>query len=623
MLKCQAFLVLFFQLIILSIADQQNETYTAAVIEFNPHKFYTQPEFAFYLNIEQYARLTSYLMQSASKKPDLLVFPETGLQGDNDPFPLRIPRAEDHVVACHNDKYPLGLKTLSCIALDAHVYLVVNLAEADFNSTSNKTKIYSTTIAFNRGGELIAKYRKYNALDKGVDSPNDVDYSFFLTDFGVTFGILAGEDLLFKEPGITLARSYKIKHFVHPSKWYSELPFLTANQVQWAWSHAMNSVLISAGYNDPEKANGGSGIYKGLQGPLEYSLTEKSESFALIAEIPKDTYTIPFQIDLIRLKTVPTVKKYRLDAVANQPSMRSEMSLENIEERLRSIHENANKKVQPPPEVLEVLRDDVERYSTLLIKPTVLGTEANLTSNSTKLEGVAVLNKTLCQDGFCCSFTVMMTTTYTRKDAFLMDSNYVRGDNFGNYRYRLAVFNGRRKFGSGSNTKQAAFQICGIIPCMNDSVTSCALRTDNLNDGATVRRNYTPFPMTLNGVTFVKTGTKFNSIVMRADVSGNDTSVFPNILLGPNTNENFGLLLDSKSFLFTKKEMMEKQGNKDVQKLSVKLSVTDEISNLASASIFARVYSLDNGKSSANRASFISIKTTLIGFLCLLLSKYL
>lgn len=58
--------------------------------------------------------------------------------------------------------------------------------------------------------------------------------------------------------------------------------------MQSGWAYARNSILLSAGYNDPEMGYSGSGIYYGRVGPLEYAQPEASKSYALIAKVPKN-----------------------------------------------------------------------------------------------------------------------------------------------------------------------------------------------------------------------------------------------------------------------------------------------------------------------------------------------
>ena len=52
------------------------------------------------------------------------------------------------------------------------------------------------------------------------------DMTTFKTDFNVTFGVCICFDLLFDEPVINLV-DQGVKHFVYPTMWFSEIPYLT------------------------------------------------------------------------------------------------------------------------------------------------------------------------------------------------------------------------------------------------------------------------------------------------------------------------------------------------------------------------------------------------------------
>lgn len=63
-------------------------------------------------------------------------------------------------------------------------------------------------------------------MEHGVQKPQKPDLTTFETDFNVTFGVFICFDLMFEEPAITLA-SNGVAHFVYPTMWYSEIPYLT------------------------------------------------------------------------------------------------------------------------------------------------------------------------------------------------------------------------------------------------------------------------------------------------------------------------------------------------------------------------------------------------------------
>lgn len=61
-----------------------------------------------------------------------------------------------------------------------------------------------------------------------VHKPSKPDIVTFKTDFNVTFGVFICFDMLFSEPATSLL-NMGIKHFVYPTFWISELPYLTGN----------------------------------------------------------------------------------------------------------------------------------------------------------------------------------------------------------------------------------------------------------------------------------------------------------------------------------------------------------------------------------------------------------
>jgi pantetheine hydrolase len=109
----------------------------------------------------------------------------------------------------------------------------------------------------------------------------------FETDFGVTFGHFICFDILFKSPALDLIDK-NVTHFLYPSMWFSETPFLTSIQTQQSFAQRNNIVLLSAGTNSPLSANTGSGIFVGAHGAVDKIISWKNETRMLIAEVPKD-----------------------------------------------------------------------------------------------------------------------------------------------------------------------------------------------------------------------------------------------------------------------------------------------------------------------------------------------
>lgn len=134
---------------------------------------------------------------------------------------------------------------------------------------------------------FIFSYRKVNLYDEeGARSPFTDDQVTFDTDFGEKFGIFTCFDILFRSPALDLVRK-NVKNFIFPSMWFSELPFLTANQVQQSWAIANEVNLLAAGANRPDQGISGSGIYSGTIGALTSLMSEIKTTRILTATVPK------------------------------------------------------------------------------------------------------------------------------------------------------------------------------------------------------------------------------------------------------------------------------------------------------------------------------------------------
>lgn len=72
------------------------------------------------------------------------------------------------------------------------------------------------------------RYRKIHLYGEGtLGQPQAKELVYFDTDFGVRFGLLTCFDIIFEDPGVVLAKEYNITHFIFPTAWFSEMPFLT------------------------------------------------------------------------------------------------------------------------------------------------------------------------------------------------------------------------------------------------------------------------------------------------------------------------------------------------------------------------------------------------------------
>lgn len=121
---------------------------------------------------------------------------------------------------------------------------------------------------------FINRYRKFNVFNQTeIRAPISPEPVSFETDFNVRFGLLTSMDIFFENPARLLLEQ-GIRNFILPSMWSAELPFLTANQMQLAWSYANNVNLLASGVSDPSRGNTGSGIYSGSIGALTTVMSE-------------------------------------------------------------------------------------------------------------------------------------------------------------------------------------------------------------------------------------------------------------------------------------------------------------------------------------------------------------
>lgn len=169
------------------------------------------PEQLLESNLQRYLEI----MKNASATLDTIVFPEATL---NDiPTGVLIPEANKNIVPCSDQTYAEGnlVKLISCSANTYSRYVVENIVtkvkSPDAEMITNKDKrrcsdrpngfsYYNTNVVFNRKGEVIARYRKFNLFYEDIDKPSKPELVTFDTDFGVRFGTFICFDLIFRWP---------------------------------------------------------------------------------------------------------------------------------------------------------------------------------------------------------------------------------------------------------------------------------------------------------------------------------------------------------------------------------------------------------------------------------------
>lgn len=221
---------------------------------------------------------------------DIIVFPESTLNSIQ--AAIELPEPSELISPCNDDKWDLALRNISCSAIRARKYVVINLTEAKKTTVDNIEKIlyYNANVVFDRNGRIISRYRKFNLFgEAGISVTPVADVSSFTTDFNVTFGHFICFDLLFKTPTMQLLADEMVTDIVYPTMWFSELPFLTATQAQAMWTVKQRVNFLAAGAGNPSYGSTGTGIYS-KQGAIKTVMSGNPLRKVLVAEVPKKQF---------------------------------------------------------------------------------------------------------------------------------------------------------------------------------------------------------------------------------------------------------------------------------------------------------------------------------------------
>ncbi|KAL4711853.1 hypothetical protein ACJJTC_006022 [Scirpophaga incertulas] len=291
--------ILIFSLCLICCSEQRSspgsDSYVAAVLEYQFTRNTTQ-------NLQNYIQ---YIQEAAEQDTDILVFPEMTLtRGEKINVPIHGLLKMFPVPALHPDLFDTILVELSGAARHNNIYVVVNLQEVmDCSKATeeycpeNKTYIFNTNVVFDRTGAIIDRYRKINLFGEYTrNAALKPELGLFETDFGVTFGHFICFDLMFQVPATQVIQKHNLTDIIFSTMWFSEMPFLTAIQIQEAYAYAMNVNFLAAGadnvnvtskspgpiYDDPEASK--LHLNKDLRLPSEISrlLTPGHQEFVLI-----------------------------------------------------------------------------------------------------------------------------------------------------------------------------------------------------------------------------------------------------------------------------------------------------------------------------------------------------
>ncbi|EDV92303.1 vanin-like protein 1 [Drosophila grimshawi] len=238
---------------------------------------------------------------------DIIVFPEATLNGlDTLSF---VPAVEEQVTPCLSDPnasyYAPFLVAISCAARTARKYIVINISEQQLcSATPEDTRpcapsgynVFNTNVVFDRSGLVVSRYRKVHLYGEPRNTTFVPESISFETDFNVTFGHFVCFDILFYVPAHQMAVEQGITDFIFPSMWFSQLPFLTAVQVQQAWAYSNDVNLLASGASHPEYGSSGTGVYHGRAGTITSMMkTGEGERRLYVARVPKYAKAEPMQ----------------------------------------------------------------------------------------------------------------------------------------------------------------------------------------------------------------------------------------------------------------------------------------------------------------------------------------
>ncbi|XP_073829633.1 vanin-like protein 2 isoform X2 [Musca autumnalis] len=402
---------------------KNNEFYTAGVVEFRPTLSGMSSADLLAEHLKAYLEI---ITSPEAEDIDIMVFPEGSL---NNAFQLTyVPSEKQNVIPCSSNasEYAEFLIKLSCAARDVHKYLVINLSEKEDCPSpaedprpcaTNGLNVYNTNVVFDREGRVISRYRKVNIYVENKNTTLEPEYAMFDTDFGVRFGHFICFDMLFYTPAQELVNRFGIKDFIFTSLFYSELPFLTATQLQHGWAWGNNVNLLAAGASYPKSGTTGTGIYAGSEGALVTVMVTSGEGERKLykAQVPKK----------------------------GMHDFSSTTEKEKVEQPILHLLQEEKKPNHSTGRHLDGIR--------LLKDPQIQNFDSLL------LEAGKHIRKKICEIDFCCEFVV---------DTVAVDVP----SNSSVYKYRMGMFSGSRTY---EKDQRNEIKVCAVYACRNEDPESC------------------------------------------------------------------------------------------------------------------------------------------------------
>ncbi|XP_068623395.1 vanin-like protein 2 isoform X3 [Battus philenor] len=265
----------------------QDDSYVAAVVEYEVRANIET-------NVQNYVKLVK---EAADQNADVIVFPEMTLTrgARRVVVPIYGALKDSPVPALRPDLYDAILVSISEAARQHQIYVVINLQELmDCNNApgeycpEQKKYQFNTNVVFDRTGAVIDRYRKINLFGEFTRTPAlKPDLGVFTTDFGVTFGHFICFDLMFQVPAAQVVEKNNITDVIFSTMWFSEMPYLTATEIQEAYAYSMNVNFLAAGANNVGLGSAGSGIYSGRAGSLISVMPGVPTTRLLVSRVPK------------------------------------------------------------------------------------------------------------------------------------------------------------------------------------------------------------------------------------------------------------------------------------------------------------------------------------------------
>ncbi|PZC83541.1 hypothetical protein B5X24_HaOG207524 [Helicoverpa armigera] len=374
---------------------------------------------------------------------------------------------------------------ISTAARANQIYVVINgrelmdctIKNTGENCPEEKSYMFKTNVVFDRTGAVIDRFRKINLFRQESYTPAlKPDLGVFTTDFGVTFGHFICFDLMFQIPAVQVVQKMNIKDVIFPTMWFSELPYLTAVQIQEAYAYALDVNFLGSGANNVRVGSGGSGIYSGKAGALISIMPGLPTTKVLVAKVPKvpgevswpypgPIYDEPFNMNNMRLIVDP------------------------------SLASHVTKLLEPGTQEFTLVDKDVsctfrvtlsQRNSQISVRYRAFVQDGTNTYARREVGVVACL-LVACKDDNVTSCSYRYTqqeeneiekleiemNTYRNTYNDTLDCNNIEYFPVTYYRYRAGVFSGVRSY---SGVATGGVRICGVYACSGDARDTCGSR---------------------------------------------------------------------------------------------------------------------------------------------------